>query len=88
MAVTQQQLRQVMKFHLRNFSGGQSVTNQTVHSEILSGDDGTGTASSKRLYKGFIRWTLQQNGAGNPSWPAKWIDLTVSELVAKLLPDG
>lgn len=80
------QLIQVMKYHLKNFNTtGNPVTNQTKHSDILRDNDGYGTATSKRIYKGFIRWTLRMNGHEDKAWPQNWMDMTVAELAQKLL---
>jgi hypothetical protein len=80
------QLRAVMKFHLRNFNDeGVTITNATVHNEVLSDEDGFGAATSKKLYKGVIRWTLKTNGGTDPAWPDNWMDLTVTELADALL---
>lgn len=87
MALNQTQLRNAIKFQLGNFSSSSDpVSDDTVFSEILSNDDGIGTANSKRIFKSFIRWTLIRNGAEDVNWPANWIDLTVSQLAEKLIP--
>ncbi len=84
--ITAEQLREVMKFHLRNFSTDpNSVTDDTVHSTVLSDSDGFGTATSKRIYKSFIRWTLITNDHEDKSWPTNWMDLTVAQLAPELL---
>ncbi|MEM8497928.1 MAG: hypothetical protein AAF542_07885 [Pseudomonadota bacterium] len=81
-----QQLKSVMRFHLDNFSDSEDpVTNDTVHSAILSDDDGFGAANSKRIYKAVIRWTLIREGHEDKAWPLDWIDLTVNELSEQLL---
>lgn len=84
--MNKQQLVDVMKFHLDNFSDSDDpVTNNTKHSEVLSDDDGIGTANSKRIYRSVIRWTLIRGGHEDKAWPSNWIDLTVDELSEKLL---
>jgi hypothetical protein len=84
--VKPEQLREVMKFHLRNFNDeGVRISDSTVHDEVLSDSDGFGDATSKKLYKGVIRWTLEKNGGTDPEWPDNWMGLTVSELADSLL---
>jgi hypothetical protein len=86
MTMTEAQLKDVMRFHLRNFNRSSvQVTNLTVHKSILSDTDGFGTATSKRIYKSFIRWTLQNVEKNDPAWPIGWMDLTVNELALVLL---
>lgn len=84
--MTKNQLVEVMIFHLTNFSGGNaSATKDTVHSDVLSDEDGIGTATSKRIYRSFIRYTMISNGSEDNPWPSNWIDLTVEMLATKLL---
>jgi hypothetical protein len=84
--MTNEQLRAVMKFHLGNFNDeGVDVTDDTVHSEILSDSDGFGAANSKALYKGAIRWTLAKAEKRDPDWPRDWIDLSVADLAGALV---
>ena len=87
--MTQQQLRSVMRFQLRHLAPtGTTITDNTVHSTVVSTTDGTGVASSARIYKTLIRFTLVRNGEGDPNWPATatWLAMTVTELAAFLLP--
>jgi len=86
--MTKDQLMEVMKYHLRNFSSdGDKITDETIHSTVLTDDDGFGSASSKRIYRSFIRWTLKQAGHEDKKWPKNWMELSVSELTEKLLND-
>lgn len=85
MAMTQDQLVEVMIFHLKNFSNDpDSIDENTIHESVLD-DSGFGTATPKRIYKALIRWTLQTNGNGDPSWPANWVKLSVRDLAGKLV---
>jgi hypothetical protein len=85
-SIKPEQLRAVMRFHLGNFNDeGVTISDATVHNEVLSDSDGFGAASSKRLYKGVIRWTLEKNDGPDPEWPDDWMDLTVTELANALL---
>ena len=84
--MTSEQLRAVMRFHLGNFNDeGVEVTDDTVHSTVLSDSDGFGAANSKALYKGAIRWTLAKADKQDPDWPRDWIDMTVTDLAGVLL---
>lgn len=85
--MTSEQLREIMKYHLNNFSSnGDEITDDTIHNSILSDSDGFGSANSKRIYKAFIRWTLIQAGLEDKVWPGGWIDLSVLDLSNKLIP--
>jgi hypothetical protein len=78
-----------MKFHLKHFNDENvSITDNTVHDEVLSDDDGFGAATSKNLYKGVIRWTLSTAGEEDATWPDDWMKLTVTELADRLLADA
>lgn len=83
--MTKAQLIDVMIFHLNNFSSGAlDITGQTLHSEVLT-DDGLGSATSKRIYKAIIRWTLLNAGVQDKTWPSKWIELSINQLSDRLL---
>ena len=79
--MTLEQLKEVMKYHLKNFNDENAeISDDTPHKDILSDDDGFGIATSKRLYKAVIRWTLSKQGHENRTWPSNWMELTVKEL--------
>lgn len=84
--LTLQQLKNIMIFHLGNFnSSGAIVDENTIHKDILSDDDGvTGSTSSKKLYKGIIRFTIVTNGHQDSPWPLSWMDLSVTDLANKI----
>jgi len=83
--MTSEQLCEIMKYHLKNFSTTDAeITNDTIHKDILSTDDGFGSANSKRIYKAFIRWTLLQAGEEDKTWPKNWMELSVVDLSKKL----
>ena len=85
--MTNVQLRAVMIHHLNNFNDeGVEVTEDTLHQEVLSDNDGFGAANSKSLYKGVIRWTLARNGHEDPDWPSKWMEMSVRDLAGALIP--
>ena len=84
--MTQKQLQSVMKFQLKNFNHTDApITNQTIHKNILTDSDGFGTATSKRIYKAFIRWTIKRQNKEDKPWPKNWMDLSVEELAAKII---
>ena len=84
--LTIEQLKTIMIFHLGNFnSTGAVVDENTIHKDILSDDDGvTGSTSSKKLYKGLIRFTIVTNGHQDNTWPLTWMDLNVVDLANKI----
>ncbi len=85
--LTKNQLMAVMKYHLSSFNDeGVEISNSTVHNEVLSADDGaTAFTSSKNMYKGLIRWTVDANGGKDKPWPAKWMELSVDELATAIV---
>ena len=81
------QLQTVMIFHLKNFAGKKrapSIDETTVHNTVLRDNDGIGTANSKRIYKSFVRFTRVNAGFQEKTWPANWMDMSVSDLAEKL----
>jgi hypothetical protein len=84
--MTQDQLQEVMKFHLSNFNDeGVEINNDTIHSAVLSDSDGYGAANSKYIYRAVIRWTLKKNGHDDKPWPSDWINKSVIELASKII---
>jgi hypothetical protein len=84
--MTQEQLQEVMKFHLTNFNDeGVEINNDTVHNTVLSDSDGYGAANSKYIYRAAIRWTMKRNGHQDKVWPSDWFDKSVSELASKII---
>jgi hypothetical protein len=85
--LTKNQLMTVMKYHLSSFNDeGVDISNSTIHNEVLSADDGaTASTSSKNMYKGLIRWTVDANGHEDKTWPNKWMELTVDELATAII---
>jgi len=74
-----------MKYYLEAFrTSNLSITDATVHSKVLT-DDGLGSATSKRLYKASVRWSIIQKDGNDPAWPQKWFDMSVKDLATKLL---
>ena len=86
--MTISQLEDVMLFHLQNFASDTSlVSKDTLHGTILSDADGSGTANSKRLYKGFVRFTIIREGHPDKAWPIQWMTLSIKQLAPKLISD-
>lgn len=84
--MTQEQLEEVMKFHLTNFNDeGVEINNDTIHNKVLSDSDGYGAANSKYIYRAIIRWTMKRNGHQDKVWPSDWFDKSVSELASKII---
>jgi len=84
--MTHKQLQSVMKFQLKYFNNSETkITDETVHRQILSRQDGFGYANSKYIYRAVIRWTIIQNKHKDKNWPKHWIDLSVKELALKIL---
>lgn len=87
MAMTEEQLKKVMKKHLKNFNSNPEikVSDNTVHNTILSANDGYGTANSKQIYKGMVRWSLSITNSPLKEWPKKWMEMSVKDLANKLM---
>jgi len=80
------QLKEVMKYHLKNFNDeGIVINDKTVHNNVLSATDGYGNANSKFIYRGIIRWTMKRNGHQDKVWPSDWFSMDVSYLASKIL---
>ena len=87
--MTLKQLKEVMLFHLKNFTSDPSVVNKdTIHDTVLSEEDGSGTANSKRLYKGFVRFTIIREGHNDKPWPVNWMTCSINELAPKLIDEA
>jgi len=81
-----EQLKAVMIFHLTNFNSTGSVPDEnTIHQDILNDNNGMNPAtSSKKLYKGLVRFTIVSNGHADKTWPNKWMELSVVALANKI----
>lgn len=87
--MTLDQLKEVMKYHLGNFNDENvEINDQTVHNTVLRDQDGFGNATSRRIYKAFIRWTLKKAGLKDKAWPDGWMNMDVLTLAAKLIGTG
>lgn len=85
--MTVDQLKEVMKFHLRNLSTtGVPINDETIHREALT-EDGFGTANPRRIYKSLIRWTFHANNVPDKPWPPNWLDYSVANLATGLLAE-
>jgi len=87
MAVTVDQLKQVMKFHLSNFNDeGVTISDDTIHNTVLSDSDSlTPQTSSMNVYRGLIIWTLSKNGQAIKPWPNDWMESSVADLAQNLI---
>lgn len=84
--MTQQQLKEVMKFHLKNFNDeGVKIDDNTIHNTVLSESDGYGNSNSKNIYRAAIRWTMKKNGQKDIPWPKDWFNKSVDYLSSKIL---
>lgn len=84
--MTLKQLSDTMIFHLGNLSRKKKqVTEDTVHSEVLSSTDGFGASNSKNIYRASVRWTLKYAKKQDKPWPRNWMELSVKDLASKLL---
>jgi hypothetical protein len=82
----QEQLNEVIKFHLVNFNNEHvEINNDTVFNTVLSTKDGFGLSNSKNLFRGFIRWTMKSNGHKDKPWPKDWFEKSVTDLSSKIL---
>jgi len=76
----------IMLYELAAFNDeGVDLTEETIHNEVLSDNDGFGSATSKNIYRSSIRWVLAKNGYQDVSWPQDWMDWNVNDLAEKLL---
>jgi len=86
---TPEQLKKLMLIHLKNFGVYSSPpTRQTVFETVLPNDDGYGTATSRRLFKGTVIRDLINNGhdsGHSAKWPRDWVGKNIDTLAPKLL---
>lgn len=84
--MTIEQLREVMKFQLKNFNDeNETINNDTIHKNVLSEDDGFSHVNSVQLYKDVIRFTLKKQGHTLKTWPSHWLNLSVSDLSNQII---
>jgi len=84
--MTQQQLQEVMKFHLKNFNDeGVKINNETIHNTVLSESDGFGNSNSKMIYKAVVRWSIKKAGHEDKTWPSNWFNDNVINLASKII---
>lgn len=80
------QMKNVMKYHLNNFNDeGVDIDDNTIHNQVLSDSDGFGRATSMRIYKAAMRWTLKKEKHKDKKWPQNWMKMSVDSLASKLL---
>lgn len=76
-----------MRFQMQNLSTtGNEITDESIHGDELS-EEGFGTATPRRIYKSFIRFTFVRNGLPDPTnkWPSNWLRSSVQALAEILL---
>lgn len=80
--ITLEALMENMRVKLQAFNNeGVEISDQTIHSEVLSVEDGfKPSQSSSKLYKGAILWTIWANGGKNATWPSDWMSQSVQQL--------
>ena len=84
--ITIEQLREVMRFQLENFNDeGVKIDDDTIHSCVLSEDDGFAHVNSMQIYKDVIRFTLMKQGQKLVTWPSNWMTLSVAELSTQII---
>lgn len=81
--MTQQQLEDVMLFHLQNFSGEESLPPETIHETVLV-ISARGKKDPAKVYQDVIGWTIDNDGMEEKPWPVDWMKLSVKELAANL----
>jgi len=85
--ITVDELINAMRKLLTNFNDeGVTISEDTVHNEVLSSEDGFGQASSKVIYKSSVDWIIWRNGGKKrKKWQSNWMEKTVREVAEKLL---
>lgn len=84
--MTLDQLKEIMKFHLKNFNDeGVEINDNTLHNTVLSDSDGYGASNSKSIYRSSIRWSLKKYGHSDKPWPSNWMSMRVNELAENLI---
>lgn len=86
MSTTTADVLEILKYHLSNFNKkGVEITENTQPRHILSESDGFGSANSKNLFRGSVRWTFKHNRLKDKPWPKDWFTLPIAVLAEKLL---
>ena len=85
--MTTEQLIEVMLYYLKNLNdqGVTPIDADTVFNTVLSETDGPGNATSKNIFKAFIRRSIKQRGLQDKPWPAEWFGMNANSLAPKLL---
>lgn len=84
--ITIEQLKEVMRFQLSNFNDeNEEISDDTIHKNILSEDDGFSHVNSVSIYKDVIKFVLLKQGHVLKKWPEHWLNLTVDELAQKII---
>jgi hypothetical protein len=91
--MTQEQLQEVMKYHLGSFNDEKvEISDDTIHGDVLSHTDGIrSVGNSADIYPGMVKWSLarEKKKAGEKpklkKWPGDWMSQSVKDLAAKIL---
>lgn len=84
--ITKEKLMEIMLYSLASFNDeGVNLSETTIHSEVLSDQDGYGAGNSKNIYKGAIDWIFWKNDLGRKVWPSGWMQMNVADLADTLL---
>lgn len=79
------ELKSVMREDLLHCGGKKiTITDDTIHNQVLSDTGGLPRLGSKGLYKLMIRQTLIVSGNPDKEWPSDWMGMSVDTLAGKL----
>jgi len=84
MALSAQQVEDIMMFHLGNLStSGQPVDRETIFGQALSRRAVAGM-SARALFKLLARRDVIVNGGQDKPWPERWVEQSVAGLAPQL----
>lgn len=84
--LTQEDLQFVMKEQLKAFNNEKvEITDDTVHSEVVSMTDGFEESRSAIIYPALVKWTIHTAGNEVKPWPHDWLSKSVKDLAAALI---
>lgn len=83
------QLETVMRHYAAMFSNPPDDTWNDIDPgkplKVYLPKGGKGTATPERLYKGAVRYVLNQRGHKLKNWPDGWVDKSVSQLAPDII---
>jgi len=84
--MSKKRLETIMIGALKLFNRTEPTVNRdTIHDSVLNTDDGAGTATSSRLYKGIIRNVMVNEGHEDKKWPKDWMTMDIKSLAGKII---